>query len=1261
MTARIKFRRDDAATWTSNNPILALGEPGFETDTNKLKIGDGTTVWADLEYTSGGASGSLSVEMVTQRLYDTLQSSMPSWLTTDNRGVWTEGVNWGFDTTGLWFQGDLSDNNNNAGPDPQVSFPVFTNFVVPYGTDVTVGFDFTPEVFNEENWSDHGICAYVDGTDPIWNWQNQLADIVVARFDSQYLELDGVPGSTTDTITDGMIVAGTEYHMEFTYNSRNTFAEVVVFKASDWYNSTGNPVIVKSISNNNLLGENSIRIGFAADPDTPDARSYYKNLSIEFQDNNDVSGLPITLDATFTPDGQLKLPGDMILGNVRDEDYVLWAPKGAEYAGIWWGGDRENNNNNGYGPDGSVTVGYDSNDDNDANDNAVGVRVALTAKTKSWTFDEMGSFAGPDGTVTVKGDITVGGEPLGWISTEGVVPNTNNDLWFDHVLKDAAGNVYAIGGTYNNNRRVQVVKYNSSGAIEFQKQFQVIDGSDCDVTSAELNADGTNITAVMRYYDPSANDGQGYWFGGIIVIDTSNGNIVSFDSVTNNANNDFELLDIDFDSNGDIVYVGQASPNPVEYTVASADTKPGSTSNILRVDPTVFNGAIPQPYQWKVGGDGLSGEKWLNSVQDIYNYPTYTSTGDISSAAFRIVSDFASYQHGYYVDILSYDNTHTPAVDEVITVLGSQLGGIDGGRITPSTMYSCVPGSGNGTYLFDTATYPTMDQDIINGSFARLMNGGGYGVVTNVANVDNNWVFTIDLKVGSDPATLGEVRFYSGNDFTARVGYINPPYFSLTDFDGCPQLDYIQLTFDAQGYDFSSADSTWTVYNYSNANALLKTANWEKTYGGTNDYEVWEHVIVDSNDNVYAATNAPLISGSRWAITKFSSDGSVQWTRTYFEENNYFYIGCLTVDQNDNLIVTGEDNNGNGVILKIGTDGEVIWYQYTDMGNFNSWDWNNRLTAVVDSGNNILVSASLNVYNSGPYNTQGYDLFIAHINGSDGSTDWSRFLGTENDDYDSYDWEGYHLTTRGDSFNVVFTFEPYNNNAMVAQLPLNGDGLGQHGIYNYRDAGINNASSSCGYNDEDIGITGSDVVVRTTGSVAIDETAGVETSLLVVTSTDGGNVSGVRSLSFDDGTTMTTAAKGPDSTWTNQNGNQWRIETYNGGFSGYYNGSDRLEWWNASYSPSGDNNWRGAIIEYHAFVGNGTIIGTIHIANDYQQYGEVTHTENISGGGNTNGWIFWDAGEWSRGQLFVRNTSGNDNDISVQWTARMFYGSESNC
>ena len=52
MPAVIQFRRDTASNWTSNNPTMASGEMGIETDTDKYKIGDGSTAWTGLGYSS---------------------------------------------------------------------------------------------------------------------------------------------------------------------------------------------------------------------------------------------------------------------------------------------------------------------------------------------------------------------------------------------------------------------------------------------------------------------------------------------------------------------------------------------------------------------------------------------------------------------------------------------------------------------------------------------------------------------------------------------------------------------------------------------------------------------------------------------------------------------------------------------------------------------------------------------------------------------------------------------------------------------------------------------------------------------------------------------------------------------------------------------------------------------------------------------------------------------------------------------------------
>ena len=52
---QMQQRRDTAANWTSTNPTLLNGELGYETDTKKFKIGNGTAVWSALAYVPGFA------------------------------------------------------------------------------------------------------------------------------------------------------------------------------------------------------------------------------------------------------------------------------------------------------------------------------------------------------------------------------------------------------------------------------------------------------------------------------------------------------------------------------------------------------------------------------------------------------------------------------------------------------------------------------------------------------------------------------------------------------------------------------------------------------------------------------------------------------------------------------------------------------------------------------------------------------------------------------------------------------------------------------------------------------------------------------------------------------------------------------------------------------------------------------------------------------------------------------------------------------
>jgi len=62
----IQLRRDTTGNWSTANPILADGELGIETDSNKGKLGNGITPWNSLAYTFTLNGGFLGVPQNAQ-------------------------------------------------------------------------------------------------------------------------------------------------------------------------------------------------------------------------------------------------------------------------------------------------------------------------------------------------------------------------------------------------------------------------------------------------------------------------------------------------------------------------------------------------------------------------------------------------------------------------------------------------------------------------------------------------------------------------------------------------------------------------------------------------------------------------------------------------------------------------------------------------------------------------------------------------------------------------------------------------------------------------------------------------------------------------------------------------------------------------------------------------------------------------------------------------------------------------------------------
>jgi hypothetical protein len=130
-------------------------------------------------------------------------------------------------------------------------------------------------------------------------------------------------------------------------------------------------------------------------------------------------------------------------------------------------------------------------------------------------------------------------------------------------------------------------------------------------------------------------------------------------------------------------------------------------------------------------------------------------------------------------------------------------------------------------------------------------------------------------------------------------------------------------------------------------------------------------------------------------------------------------------------------------------------------------------------------------------------------------------------------------------------------------------------------------------------------------------------------------------------------------------GNEWGIGVYpnrvdyNQGDTIYFRyrtGGEPAIWWDKNDLPSGGSNFRGAVIDYHSYDGNaGTMVGTIHIVNDSGDE-NVAHTEVFSGGSNGENIVLWYQDNES--QLKFKRVDGQGTTIKIQWSAKVFYGSE---
>jgi hypothetical protein len=154
VVTQVQVRRGTASQWTSANPTLASGEQGFETDTLKLKIGNGSTAWNSLAYVATGSVGTvtsitagtgLSGGTITSTgtiAIDSTVATLTGTQTLTNKTLTDPKINLAFDAETASYTAILANNGqvvtmDNASANT-FSIPTNASVAFPIGTQINV-------------------------------------------------------------------------------------------------------------------------------------------------------------------------------------------------------------------------------------------------------------------------------------------------------------------------------------------------------------------------------------------------------------------------------------------------------------------------------------------------------------------------------------------------------------------------------------------------------------------------------------------------------------------------------------------------------------------------------------------------------------------------------------------------------------------------------------------------------------------------------------------------------------------------------------------------------------------------------------------------------------------------------------------------------------------------------------------------------------------------------------------------------------------
>lgn len=530
-------------------------------------------------------------------------------------------------------------------------------------------------------------------------------------------------------------------------------------------------------------------------------------------------------------------------------------------------------------------------------------------------------------------------ETLGWMSVLGPLYNNNNDIVFKSAIIDDYGNTYAVGYEHNSDDAI-VVKFNKQGdKLWSNRIYDDNYGDDIEAVSVKIDPVNGDLVVLCEIY-------PNYTEALIVRIDPKYGSVQLSHRLKDindlEEQGDIYLKDMTFNSDNELIIVGEKSTDYLEWIIGTTSVLQGSTFSTLVISPSSIDNNIPQStYGWSIAGTGIIGEENLDDINYFYGVTGSLTPGGVG-ASFTIESNNVS---GTYT-ILSVDTPGTGYdinVLKPIVVPGTSLGGetpandatilqtdvLNGGIVSAAITGTAITGvSPSGTQSFIGVTGSTIEGTGANFNIYKSQITGEY----------------------TNGGFQGQQSSYVVNDIITIPGSVfggttsNDCIITITNVGGSGDIQDITISGTGStaslyltintNVDFS-ASGTWSIYQALYGEAYIYTENWERTLIGDVSGDSFESVITDSNNNIYCVgTKGGENDNSKAIISKFNQNGDLQWTKVLNELEEDCYGESVAIFGTNSVITTHySDYDGEAIISKLSLNGDLIWQKITNMNN----------------------------------------------------------------------------------------------------------------------------------------------------------------------------------------------------------------------------------------------------------------------------------------------------------------------------------------